>query len=186
MATLTIPDKQMTLTEAEEIRVFLSARGILFDQWEANREFSKDAGQDEILAAYEHVLTPYMARHGYQTADVISVHPETPNLPELQQKFLREHIHTEDEVRFFVDGQGWFWFHLEEPERPEDERVFCVHCVAGDLLSVPAGYKHWFDMGEAPFVKVIRVFTDASGWTPHYTDSGIDARYARITAGQTS
>ena len=172
MATLTIPDKAVTLTEPSEIRDYLNARGILYEQWEAACEFSKEAGQDEILAAYSHTLKPYMAQHGYQAADVISVHPDTPNIAELQQKFLREHTHSEDEVRFFVDGQGWFWFNLEN-----GEPVFNVKCVAGDLLSVPTGFKHWFDMGDAPFVKVIRVFTDASGWTPEYTGSGVDARY---------
>ncbi|MCE3234290.1 MAG: Acireductone dioxygenase [Vampirovibrio sp.] len=178
MATLTIPDKHITLDNAAEIREYLAQRGILFEQWEASHEFSKEAGQDEILEAYAHVLKPYMAKHGYQTADVISVHPETPNLPEIRAKFLREHTHTEDEVRFFVGGQGYFWFNLEG-----EEPVFCVKCVAGDLLSVPANFKHWFDLGPVAFVKTIRVFTDASGWTPHYTDSGVDARYQEAVVG---
>jgi 1,2-dihydroxy-3-keto-5-methylthiopentene dioxygenase len=172
MATLTIPDKNMTVEDVDAIRTYLAARGILYTQWTADFEFLPDAEQEEILAAYANVLNPYMAAHGYQTADVISVHPQTPNLSEIRTKFLQEHTHTEDEVRFFVDGQGFFWFNLgaEEP-------VFCVKCVAGDLLSVPANFKHWFDLGPVAFVKTIRIFTDASGWTPHYTGSGIDVRY---------
>jgi 1,2-dihydroxy-3-keto-5-methylthiopentene dioxygenase len=180
MATLTIPDKGITMTDASAIRAYLAQRGILYAQWEADCAFSKDASQEEILEAYAHVLKPYMAEHGYQTADVISVHPATPNLDEIRAKFLREHTHTEDEVRFFVDGQGWFWFNLEG-----DEPVFCVQCTAGDLLSVPANFKHWFDMGPVAFVKTIRIFTDASGWTPHYTDSGVDTRYREAVAGYT-
>ncbi len=178
MATLTIPDKRLTLENPDEIQDYLAQRGILYTQWEAHCAFSNEASQEEILAAYEHALKPYMAEHGYQTADVISVHPETPNLPEIRAKFLREHTHTEDEVRFFVDGQGYFWFNLEG-----DEPVFCVKCVAGDLLSVPANFKHWFDLGPVAFVKTIRVFTDASGWTPHYTDSGVDAHYREAVVG---
>ncbi len=178
MATLTILDQQITLQDNAEIKAYLNQRGILFEQWEANCVFSKDATQDEILAGYAHVLKPYMDANGYQTADVIAVHPETPGLPEIRAKFLREHRHTEDEVRFFVDGQGYFWFNLggEEP-------VFCVKCVSGDLLSVPANVKHWFDLGPVAFVKTIRVFTDASGWVPHYTDSGVDARYREALVG---
>src|SRR6476469_5921376 len=103
MATLTIPDQSCTLSEPDAIQGYLAQRGILFEQWQANHPFADDAGQEEILAAYAHVLQPYMAAHGYQTADVISVHPETPNLPEIRAKFLKEHTHTEDEVRFFVD-----------------------------------------------------------------------------------
>ena len=172
MATLTIPDQSHTITEPQAIRAYLNQRGIVFEQWNASHPFADDASQEEILGAYAHVLKPYMEANGYQTADVISVHPETPNLPEIRAKFLKEHTHTEDEVRFFVDGQGFFWFNLEN-----NEPVFCVKCVAGDLLSVPANVKHWFDLGPVAFVKTIRVFTDASGWTPHYTESGVDARY---------
>jgi 1,2-dihydroxy-3-keto-5-methylthiopentene dioxygenase len=177
MATLIIPDKKMTLNATDEIRDYLRVRGIWFDQWTADCEFSNDATQDEILDAYAKALKPFMAQGGYQTADVISVHSETPNLPELRAKFLREHTHTEDEIRFFVDGVGYFWFNLEN-----DEPVFCVKCEAGDLLSVPAGVKHWFEMGEKPFVKTIRVFTDASGWVPHYTDSSVDVGYRDVVA----
>ena len=178
MATLTIPDRKQTLQTPDEIRAYLAARGILFDQWEAAVAFGPDASQEEILGVYNHVLAPYMAANGYRTADVISVHPETPNLPEIRAKFLREHIHTEDEVRFFVEGQGYFWFNLEG-----NEPVFCVKCEAGDLLSVPANVKHWFDLGSVAHVKTIRVFTDASGWVPHYTDSGVDVAYRQAVAG---
>jgi len=178
MATLTIPDKNVTLKDTATIREYLNARGIWFDQWAAGHPFSDDATQEEVLAAYEHALKPFMERGGYQTADVISVHAQTPNLPEIRAKFLREHTHTEDEIRFFVDGQGYFWFNLEN-----NEPVFCVKCEAGDLLSVPANIKHWFDLGPVAFVKTIRVFTDASGWTPHYTDSGIDAQYKEALVG---
>ncbi len=182
MATLTIPDQQSTLTAFEDIRAYLAARGVWIDRWTASHPFADDASQDEILAAYAHVLQPLMAQHGYQTADVISVHAQTPNLPEIRAKFLREHTHTEDEVRFFVDGQGYFWFNLPEAENGP-EPVFCVKCEAGDILSVPANVKHWFDLGPVAFVKTIRIFTDSSGWTPHYTDSGVDARYLGAAVG---
>ncbi len=171
-----------TLREVSAIHDFLATRGIFFEQWEASYPFAPDASPEEVLAAYAPGLEPYMAQHGYQTADVIVIHPETPHLEALRAKFLREHTHTEDEVRFFVEGYGDFWFHLT------DDDVFCVRCERGDLLAVPAGFKHWFDMGERPQVKAIRIFTDASGWTPQYTDSGVDARYqlpvAFILAGE--
>ena len=75
-------------------------------------------------------------------------------------------------MRFFVDGEGMFWFN-----RGEDDDVFCVTCHAGDLLSVPANTKHWFDLGPKNTVKAIRVFIDQSGWVPHYTESGVDEKY---------
>lgn len=178
MAALIIPDLHQTLFDASDIKAYLESRGIWFDQWQANAEFDKDASPETVLAAYDNTLKPFMEKGGYTVADVIVVYPTMPNLKELRDKFLREHTHTEDEVRFFVEGQGYFWFHLEGSEQP----VFCVKCEAGDLLSVPAGIKHWFDLGEKPFVKAIRIFIDQAGWVPQYTNSGMDARYQLTTA----
>lgn len=172
MAFLTIPDKNTVIRDAEDIKNYLNARGVLYEQWETAVEFDDDADQDAILNAYAHKLQPYMKANGYQTADVINVHPETPNLEALRNKFLTEHTHSEDEVRFFVDGEGMFWFNLEN-----GEDVFCVTCETGDLISVPANTKHWFDLGPKNRVKAIRVFIDQSGWVPHYTESGVDAKY---------
>ncbi|HMO39559.1 MAG TPA: cupin domain-containing protein [Saprospiraceae bacterium] len=172
MAFLTIPDQNTVLHDAAEIRQFLNARGVIYEQWEAAVPLADDADQDTILNAYAYKLKPYMEANGYQTADVINVHPETPNLEALRNKFLTEHTHTEDEVRFFVDGEGMFWFNLGG-----EEAVFCVTCQAGDLLSVPANTRHWFDLGPKNRVKAIRVFIDQSGWVPHYTESGVDAEY---------
>ena len=173
MAVLFIPDTNTRLSDANEIRKYLNQRGIFFDQWQAQVKFNDSATQQDILDAYAHELEPYMIANGYQTADVISIHSATPNYPEIRAKFLSEHTHSEDEVRFFVDGEGFFWFNLGG-----NEPVFNVRCQAGDLISVPAGTKHWFDAGlENPFVKAIRVFIDPSGWVPDYTHSKIEKRY---------
>jgi 1,2-dihydroxy-3-keto-5-methylthiopentene dioxygenase len=173
MAVLNIPDQNIQIKDVEKIRDFLNARGVWFDQWEASVEFDKNANQETVLSAYAHVLYPFMEKNGYQTADVININSETPNYEAIRNKFLSEHQHTEDEVRFFVDGKGFFWFNLEN-----GDPIFNVMCEAGDLISVPAGTKHWFDAGKSdPFVKAIRLFIDMSGWVPHYTESGVDKSY---------
>lgn len=174
MAVLNIPDENKSTNNPEEIRSFLSERGVFFDQWEASVPLALEADQETVLAAYETVLTPYMNQNGYKTADVININSETPNYTAVRNKFLSEHTHTEDEVRFFVDGEGYFWFNLENGKDP----VFNVLCQAGDLISVPANTKHWFDAGkENPHVKAIRIFIDMAGWVPHYTESKIDLKY---------
>ena len=112
-----------------------------------------------------------MEKNGYVTADVINVNPETPNLMAIREKFMKEHRHSEDEIRFFVDGQGVFWFHLDNDE------VLGVTCTAGDFMSVPKNFRHWFDLAPSYFVKAIRVFSNIEGWVPHYTNSGVDERF---------
>jgi 1,2-dihydroxy-3-keto-5-methylthiopentene dioxygenase len=50
-----------------------------------------------------------------------------------------------------------------------DELVYAITCIAGDVIGVPSGMKHWFDAGENPSFTVLRVFTKEDGWLPHYT-----------------
>jgi 1,2-dihydroxy-3-keto-5-methylthiopentene dioxygenase len=171
MSVLRIPGRGRSLRDHQQIQDFLSERGIRYERWEATRELSDSSTQEEILKAYEGPLGKIMEEGQYQTADVINVNNQTEGLLAIRQKFLSEHTHSEDEVRFFVDGQGLFWFNLE------NEDVFSVLCTQGTLISVPANTKHWFDLGPEANVKAIRIFTDQAGWVPHYTDSKIDEQY---------
>jgi 1,2-dihydroxy-3-keto-5-methylthiopentene dioxygenase len=173
MAILSIPDAKIQLNVPKEIKQFLNERSIFFDQWTCPVVFSDTANQEEILEAYSKDLNPFMEQGGYLTADVISINHLTENYEAIRAKFLAEHTHSEDEIRFFVDGQGVFWFHLENGE------IFNLLCEKGDLISVPAGTKHWFDAGESnPFVKAIRIFIDMTGWVPEYTGSKVELRYS--------
>jgi 1,2-dihydroxy-3-keto-5-methylthiopentene dioxygenase len=172
MAVLSIPTKNYSTSNPEEILEFFNAKGLYFDQWQCDEVFEDTATQEDILQAYSKDLFPFMENGGYQTADVISINSLTENYEAIRTKFLAEHTHTEDEIRFFVDGQGLFWFNLE------NEPVFNLLCEKGDLISIPAGTKHWFDAGESnPFVKAIRIFIDMSGWVPHYTESGVENEF---------
>ncbi len=172
MAILSIPEKNFRTNDVAEIKQFFNERTIFFEQWSCDVIFEDTASQEEILAVYAKDLNPFMENGGYQTADVISINSLTENYEAIRAKFLSEHTHSEDEIRFFVDGQGLFWFNLET------EPVFNLLCEKGDLISVPAGTKHWFDAGENnPFVKAIRIFIDRSGWVPHYTASGLEKQF---------
>lgn len=159
------------ISNPSEIKKFMNDRGIIFEQWQASRPLKDSDSQETILKAYEHELGPYMKKHGYVSADVINVHKDTPNIEAIRQKFLSEHTHSEDEVRFFVDGEGEFFFHLKSGE------VFSLLCQKGDFISVPKGYTHWFDLAPKYHVKAIRVFQTPEGWVANYTNSGVDKRY---------
>lgn len=173
MAILSIPAENKTIRDPKEIKAFFNARNLFFDQWSCSTVFDDSASQEEILAAYSKDLGPFMQSGGYVTADVISINQLTENYDAIRTKFLAEHTHSEDEIRFFVDGQGLFWFNLE------NEPVFNLLCERGDLISVPAGTKHWFDAGAThPFVKAIRIFIDMSGWVPEYTASGLEKEFS--------
>ena len=170
MTQLVLADQQKSIDDFETIQAFLAQRGIRLERWLAEKPLSKQAQQDEILAAYQSYIEKLKAEGGYQAADVISVDDSTPMLEDIRAKFLREHTHSEDEVRFFVEGQGLFWFNKEQ--------VFSVLCTAGDLISVPASTPHWFDLGRHNVkLTAIRLFTNPEGWIANYTNSKIDEKY---------
>jgi 1,2-dihydroxy-3-keto-5-methylthiopentene dioxygenase len=176
MAVVKIPDEQRTLTDEREVAEFLAARGIEYERWTPGRDLPPGASADDVLAAYGEQVAALKARGGYVTADVIDVTADTPNLDMMLAKFNREHWHDEDEVRFILEGRGLF--HIHAPDG-----VFVLEVGTGDLIRVPRGTHHWFDLCADKRIRAIRLFQDVSGWTPHYTDSGVDRGFQPVCFG---
>ncbi len=158
-----------------QIAAALGAVGVDYGRWEASADLPADAGQDEVLAAYAADVAR-LAERGYATVDVarMSLDPSAPGAAEqiaaARGKFLAEHTHADDEIRFFVEGAGAFYLHL-------GEQVHTVLCQQGDYLSVPAGTTHWFDMGSSPRFTAIRFFQSPDGWVGEFTGSDIATRF---------
>lgn len=147
--------------------------GVVFERWEAPHELADEADREAVLKAYEDDVSRIMKEGGYRSVDVVRVKPDNPNREELRGKFLAEHTHDDDEVRFFVDGTGAFYLRKEG-------RVFRVVCERNDLISVPAGITHWFDTGPAPNFCAIRIFTTPEGWVGHFTGDDIATRFPKF------
>lgn len=177
MALVTIQDENRQLRDPDEIRAFLAPFGIWYEKWDVEGRIGPDATNEEILAAYAPEIERLKQAGGFVTADVINVNAATPNLDAMLNKFNKEHTHSEDEVRFTVKGQGVFHIH------PKNGPVFGVTVEAGDLINVPAGTQHWFDLCTDRQIRCIRLFQDMSGWTPHYIEGGIQAGYTPVCFG---
>jgi 1,2-dihydroxy-3-keto-5-methylthiopentene dioxygenase len=156
--------------DPQAIAAALAPIGVRFERWESPVTLAPEDSAETILEAYRPYLDRLMGETGAGSADVIKLTPDHPQAGALRQKFLSEHTHSEDEVRFFVHGAGNFIMHV-------DGRVFDAHCEQGDLISVPAGTRHWFDAGERPFFTALRVFSDQSGWVAQYTGDTISERF---------
>ena len=152
------------------VQAALAKIGVKFERWQTNVEASFLTQPDDILRAYEKDIARLKEERGFLTADVIAISSETPNHPELRKKFLREHTHSDDEARFFVAGRGLFYIHA-------GDQVYSILCESEDLINVPAGAMHWFDMGSNPFFQCVRVFTNQEGWVAEYTGSDIADRF---------
>ncbi|MEN3159063.1 acireductone dioxygenase [Alkalimonas sp. NCh-2] len=153
-----------------EIAEKLQQQGIRFEQWQANQPIEASTDHASILAAYSDDIARLKQQGGYVTVDVISLSSDHPDKVALRQKFLAEHTHSEDEVRFFVRGEGLFCLHL-------GEHIYQVLCQQNDLISVPANTPHWFDMGSDPNFTAIRLFNNPEGWVANFTGSQIASRF---------
>jgi 1,2-dihydroxy-3-keto-5-methylthiopentene dioxygenase len=177
MATITVHSTGQRFESPDQISEFLRPYGIWHERWDVAGRIGPEATSDEILAAYAPEIERLEAAGGYVTADVINVTPETPNLQAMLDKFNKEHTHSEDEVRFIVKGRGIF--HVNPVSAP----VFAIEVEAGDLINVPAGTRHWFDLCADRTIRAIRLFLDPSGWTPNYVTDGVHAQHEPVCWG---
>ena len=166
-----VPNK--VLTHLEDIAATLAEVGVRFERWQASAPIQPGAAQDEVIAAYRPQIDKLMAEQGYVTVDVVSLNKDHPQKDELRAKFLDEHRHGEDEVRFFVAGRGLFSLHIAD-------NVYEILCERGDLLVIPANTWHWFDMGERPSYVTLRLLGQADGWQAEYSGDEIASRFNRL------
>ena len=83
---------------------------------------------------------------------------------EALKNFKRQHIHTDDEVRFVVDGCGIFYIFSDD-----NEKCYEIVTKAGDLIVIPANKKHAFELTSERNIRCIRLFTNDQGWKAIYT-----------------
>lgn len=177
MAMIIIPDQNKTITEYSEVKSFLAGIGIGYEVWKPEVEVTDGSTSEDVLQAFASEVEALKAEGAYQAADVIDLYPDTPNLDTMLAKFSKEHWHDEDEIRFIVEGNGVF--HI----RPREGDVVALYVEKGDLARVPAGTWHWFDLRKDKRIRAIRLFQDPTGWTPYYTESGVDAGYMPVCFG---
>jgi 1,2-dihydroxy-3-keto-5-methylthiopentene dioxygenase len=179
MADRDAADVRLRTDDAAVIGAELATRGIEFDRWPTLPGLTAATSSEEILARYDDRIAQLNAGGRYKFIDLARLHPDDtdPQWPVqatvARQKFLSEHRHAEDEVRFFAGGRGCFYLHLE----PE---VVAVVCEGGDLVSVPAGTRHWFDMGSRPDFVAVRFFEEENGWIGDFTGETIAERFPTL------
>lgn len=117
---------------------------------------------DTEPVAYRSAVDSLKSERGYIEEDIVELAPSTPNLDAICAKFVDEHHHDEDEVRFVLEGEGIFDI------RSNDDRWMRVVVERGDLIVVPAGRHHRFLLTDSKHIRCVRLFRDRSGWVPHY------------------
>ncbi|NDZ80841.1 cupin [Streptomyces sp. SID10853] len=156
----------------------LAARGVTLERWPVPGADVPALDDASLLELHRDRVDRLCAASGMKLVDIARLHPEATDAwrrraQQARRTFLEEHRHGEDEIRFFAHGRGMFTLHL-------GDEVVAVVCEAGDLLSVPAGTRHWFDMGERPDFAAIRFFQEEDGWVGDFTGEPIADRFPRL------
>ena len=176
MTTLTIFDESGRATPSEttqdpaRIAAVLAAIGVGFERHEAAAELPPEADDAFVLDAYRPAIAQWQQQGGYQSVDVVRLLPNSPDRDASRAKFLAEHTHDDDEIRFFTEGSGTFFLRA-------GGQVIELQAERGDLIRVPAGARHWFDTGAPPFFTAIRLFTRPDGWVGTFTGDDIATRF---------
>ena len=109
---------------------------------------------------------------GYTYTDVVNVCPD--KLPEYEEKiksFFEEHIHKDEEIRFCLEGSGYFDI------RDEGDDWIRVRLEASDMIVLPEGSYHRFTCDSGDYITAMRLFVGEPVWTP-YNRSDIDEEEA--------
>ncbi len=159
-----------THRQTDEIQSKLREIGADLEIWSLPETPPGELENQQILDFYSREIEALNKKFNFKQVDVVRLTPDHPKKDQFRETFIREHIHSDFEIRFFVEGSGLFYVHA-------GDRVFGIWCDRGTLLSVPARAEHWFDMGEKPSFTCIRFFTEEDGWVAQYTDSGLEKKF---------
>lgn len=169
-----------TYTNLDDIERELAPLNVRLSRWpvgdnpEIQQLLAKDALNDEqkeqVLQSLDGYFEQLKASAGYQSRDLVVLHPEVPNLDTLLSKFDQCHYHTDDEVRYIIAGEGIFGF-----VRPDGSQVELT-VQPEEYINVPANTEHWFYLTPAKRIKAVRYFTTTEGWVPEYTNTEVKFR----------
>jgi 1,2-dihydroxy-3-keto-5-methylthiopentene dioxygenase len=159
--------------ELQDITRELAALKIQLNQWDVGsdrqlhellaQDSLKEEEKEQVLQALDGYFAQLQQTAGYQSRDLIVLHPGIPNLDELLVKFAQIHTHADDEVRYIIDGEAVFGF-----VRPDGSQVELT-VQPQEYINVPANTEHWFHLTRAKRVKAVRYFISTEGWVPQYT-----------------
>lgn len=183
MAILKLEDGT-TYTKLEDITRELASLNVQLNYWTVGeetqirqllaQEILTEAEKEQVLKSLDRYFEQLQQTAGYQSRDLIVLHPNTPNLDTLLAKFDRCHTHADDEVRYIIDGEGIFGF-----VRPDGSQVELT-IQPEEYINVPAETEHWFYLTNRRRIKAVRYFTTTEGWVPNYTDTKINFRSATV------
>jgi 1,2-dihydroxy-3-keto-5-methylthiopentene dioxygenase len=161
------------LTHAEDIASTLAEQGVGFDRWQNATPVAPGTPEEDVINTCKAQIDALMTEGGHVTIQVISVNSSHPQKNELRARYRNEQVHPADELRAFVAGRGLLMLHI-------GEYVYAVLCEKNDRIAIPAGTRHWFDLGENPQLVAIRLFNKPEGAVAALTGENLASQFPEL------
>ena len=116
----------------------------------------------------------------YKNRDEVTVSPTSmgPLYESKVKSFFEEHLHEDEEIRYILDGTGYF--DVRDDRKEGEGRWIRIEVVKGDLLVLPEGVYHRFTTGEGDYIKAMRLFKEEPKWTPLNRSVDLDGNVHRV------
>lgn len=156
-----------TYKNEQDIRSLLGQHGVPYERW-GLRDGASGSPDHQVLSIYKPEVDRLMRERGYVSVDLVALKNSTPNLETIIAKFDKEHHHTDDEVRFTVEGEGVFEI------QGEDGAFLKFTAEPGDLIVIPANRRHLFYLTDKRNIRCIRLFLSKEGWEAIYQKAAVN------------
>lgn len=166
-----VPNK--LLTHGEDIAATLAEIGIDFLRVPADAPIAVGASEEEVLVGLGSQLEVLKAERGHAAAEVLSLHTARRYEEQAPKRELVELCNRQTEARWFVAGYGVLNMHV-------GDYIYAVRGEQNDLLSLPAGTRHWLDVGDYPNVVAVRLHASGEEGRNRPTGDDIASRFPRL------
>ncbi|XP_073905190.1 acireductone dioxygenase [Castor canadensis] len=137
------PDRPVSLEQLRRL-------GVLYWKLDADK-YKNDPALEKIRR-----------ERNYSWMDIITIcKDKLPNYEEKIKMFYEEHLHLDEEIRYILEGSGYF------DVRDKEDKWIRISMEKGDLITLPAGIYHRFTLDEKSYVKAMRLFVGEPVWTAY-------------------
>ncbi|MGB8689532.1 MAG: cupin domain-containing protein [Microcoleus sp.] len=161
-------------TELDQIVSILTTVGLQLNYWPVgdspeikallNKAFLNEDEKEELLQYIDDYFI-HLKEKGYLRRDLVVLHPDLPNLSNLLKEYGACHTHTDETIRYVIEGESSVGFLLSDGKQAR------LQLYPGESITIPTNVEHWFHPTVSPRLKLVRYFNKNDNGVPVGTET---------------